>query len=215
MTTTSTLRSAAARNAALDPVPVQRRTPGIRPARPLRTPAAAAACPIEVRALRSGARALADALTGIALDAPCDRHRQRAVRDLVRLVLGGVRTAADRFGSADVTAAAVRVRQALPTFLHDVSAGAPSLALACIALADRLDEEAAVAPTHDHGPRACPLLRERVTTGLAAGTVVSWLLDAASPAERSALVREGSWRLRWALRVREDRYLRTVDLVRG
>jgi len=223
MTTTLTARPAAAPVSEPDPAPVRLRTAdvrtaGVRPARPLRTPVAAAACPIEMRALRTGARTLADALTGIALDAPCDRERQRAVRDLVRLVLGGVRAAGERLDDGGIAAAAARVREALPTFVHDVSAGAPALALACLALADRLDEVAAVTATHDHGWRACPLVcerRARAATGLPARAVVPWFLDAASPAERVALVRDGSRGLRWALRLGETRYRRIVELVRG
>ncbi|MGY1742225.1 MULTISPECIES: hypothetical protein [unclassified Blastococcus] len=214
MTTTLTARPTAP-DVVLDRAPLPPRPAAAAPARPTRGPAAAAACPIEVRALRSGARVLADALTGIALDDPCDRGRQRAVRDLTRLVLAGVGAAAGRLADDAVRAAAEEVRAALPTFAHDVSAGAPALALACAALADRLD--AVEVPAHDHGWRASPLVCERrfrAGTGRARA-VVPWFLDAASPAERMTAVRDGSWRLRLALRLGEDRHRRTVELVRG
>lgn len=220
MTTTLTARPAAPPNVVLDLPAVHPASgdvrPAVRPSGP--APTAAALCPIELRALRCGARVLADALTGIALDAPCDRERQRAVRDLTRIVLGGVRAAAERLGDADVDAAAARVAEALPTFRHDVSAGAPALAMACAALADRLDARAADVAAHEHGWRASPLLcerRVRAAAGLPARSVVPWLLDAARPDERMTLVRDGSRRLRWALRSGEERYLRTVALVRG
>jgi hypothetical protein len=123
-----------------------------RPVRPLRTPAVAAACPIEQHALRTGARTLADALTGIAWDAPCDRARQRAVLALGRLVLDGVRSADAHRADDGVRAAADAVRAAQPTFAHDVSAGAPGLAMAWGALADRLDAVAARVPAERTTP---------------------------------------------------------------
>ncbi|WP_409330122.1 hypothetical protein [Trujillonella humicola] len=212
MTTTLTARPDAPPAVVPDAAPA-------RPAgRPATAPPAAALCPIELRALRSGARLLADALTGIALDDPCDRDRQRAVREVARLVLGGVHAAAGRLADGDVDAAAVRVRAALATFGHDVSAGAPALAMACTALADRLDALAASGAGHEHGWRASPLVcerRVRAAAGLPARSVVPWFLDAARADERMALVRDGSSRLRLALRSGEERHRRTVALVRG
>lgn len=220
MTTTLTARPAAPPNVVLD-LPAVRPASGdvrsaVHPAGA--TPSAAALCPIELRALRCGARVLADALTGVALDAPCDRDRQRAICDLARVVTGGVRAATDRLADMDVDAAAAGVREALPTFRHDVSAGAPALAMAFGALADRLDARAADVVPHEHGWRASPLVCERrlrTAAGLPARSVVPWFLDAARPDERMVLVRDGSSWLRRALRSGESRYLRTVELVRG
>ncbi|SEP30223.1 hypothetical protein [Trujillonella endophytica] len=193
------------------------RHPGVRPARPLRPPPAAAACPIELRALRTGARTLAGALTGIALDAPCDRARQRAVLAYSRLVLRGLRGADARLADDGVRTATGAVRAALPTFAHDVSAGAPVLAMAWTALADRLDAVVPGVPVHDHGWRSSPLVCERRFRAGAgpARALVPWFLDAAGPAERMTVVRDASRRVRWALRLGEGRHARTMDLVRA
>ncbi len=217
MTTTLT-----ARPARLAPTVVAE-LPATAPVLPPRLPAVrpstgpAAACPIELRALHTGACTLAVALTGIALDAPCDGERQRAVRDLTRLLLAGLDGTGDRLADDGVRAAAAAVRQALPVFVHDVSAGAPALATACAVLADRLDARAAGLPAHDHGRHASPLsCQQRLHAEVGrARAVVPWFLDAATPAERAAVVSGAPRRVRRALRLGEDRYLRTVALVRG
>ncbi|MGY1745299.1 hypothetical protein [Blastococcus sp. SYSU D00695] len=186
------------------------------PARPA-SPRTAPACPIELRALRSTARALADAVTGIALDAPCDRARQAAVGELALLLLAGTGGAGGRLG-ADVTPAAARVAAALPTFAADVSAGAPALAMACADLAGRLEAAAVRVPAHEHGPQEPPLAclrRLAAAAGLPSRVAAPWFLEAAGPAERVAVVHQAPLRVRRALRRGEDRHLRVVGLVRG
>ncbi len=221
MTTSLTARPVPAPNVVADlPAAVPAAFPAPRcdtGVRPLRTPFPADVCPIELRALRTGARTLADALIGIALDAPCDRQRQGAVVDLARLVLGGVRSTAGRVADDAVFAAATAAREALPAFAHDISAGAPLLAMATTALADVLDERATDLPVHEHSWRASPLVcRRRFAPDAGpAHAVLPWFLDSADPAERVALVQGASLRARWALRLGDERYLRTVELVRG
>ncbi|WP_139245664.1 hypothetical protein [Geodermatophilus amargosae] len=134
------------------------------------------------RALRSGTRVVADALTGIAFDEPCCPVRQRelvrwttrvlaevrahaALRRgleaaLSQVVLPGAPDLRRAGGDAALDSALARARQALPLFARDVSAGAPALALALTGLADlvatRLDaEEDGVLPLVDeHVPAA-------------------------------------------------------------
>jgi hypothetical protein len=135
------------------------------------------------RALRTGTRVVADALTGIAFDEPCCPVRQRelvrwttrvlaevrahaALRRgfeaaLSRVVLpGGAPDLRRAGGDAALDSALARARQALPLFARDVSAGAPALALTLAELADlvaaRLDaEEDGVLPLVDeHVPAA-------------------------------------------------------------
>jgi hypothetical protein len=134
------------------------------------------------RALRSGTRVVADALTGIAFDEPCCPVRQRelvrwttrvlaevrahaALRRgleaaLSRVVLPGTPDLRRAGGDAALDSALARARQALPLFARDVSAGAPALALALTGLADlvatRLDaEEDGVLPlVEEHVPAA-------------------------------------------------------------
>jgi hypothetical protein len=135
------------------------------------------------RALRSGTRVVADALTGIAFDEPCCPVRQRELVRWTTRVLAEVRAhaalrrgleaALSRVvlpggspdprragGDAALDSALARARQALPLFARDVSAGAPALAVALTDLADlvaaRLDaEEDGVLPLVDeHVPAA-------------------------------------------------------------
>jgi hypothetical protein len=126
------------------------------------------------RALRSGTRLAAEALTGIAFDEPCDPVRQRELVRWTAGVLAEVRAhaalrreleaAVSRAvlpgrgpdlrrpgGDADLDAALARSRQALVLFAREVGAGAPLLAVALTELAAlvaaRLDaEEAGVLP---------------------------------------------------------------------
>ncbi|MGY1684657.1 hypothetical protein ACI8AK_03590 [Geodermatophilus sp. SYSU D00867] len=129
------------------------------------------------RALRSGTRVVAEALTGIAFDESCCPERQRELVRWTSGVLAEVRAhavlrrrleaAVSRVvlpgggpdvrrpgGDAALDEALTRAVLALPLFARDVSAGAPALALALTDLADlvaaRLDaEEAVVLPLVD------------------------------------------------------------------
>ncbi|MGY1813901.1 hypothetical protein [Blastococcus sp. SYSU D00820] len=187
-------------------------------ARPPVTTTVADACPVELRALRGEVRTLADAVTGIVFDAPCCPARQQAVEAFAQGVLAAVRGSADRHDDVPVHTAAVRAAEALPLFGADVSAGAPHLARALADLADLLDARAAVAGTgHEHGHRVSLVDCERRFRSAAGSALfgVPWFLDAASPAERVLLIGTAPRRLRWLLRLGEDRWLRLRDAVRG
>jgi hemerythrin-like domain-containing protein len=122
------------------------------------------------RALRSGARLLADAVTGIAEGRPCSRERQRAVvtfslsvlheitchhqredDTLWPVIVASVRGAGgdpvDLAGLADDHAvlhkALDRAHEALPHFARDAQEGTPLLAPVLAELADLLDEHIA------------------------------------------------------------------------
>ncbi|MGY1717122.1 hypothetical protein ACI78R_21870 [Geodermatophilus sp. SYSU D01106] len=120
------------------------------------------------RALRSGLRIAGRAVTGVALDDPCDPARQRELvrwtagvlvevrahaalrRELEaavsRAVLPGVghdRSAASDAGTASdaaLDASLARARRALLVFARDASAGAPLLAVALTELAALVDD---------------------------------------------------------------------------
>ena len=134
------------------------------------------------RALRSGLRLAAGAVTGVALDDPCDAARQRELvrwtagvlvevrahaalhreleAALSRAVLPGAGAPAGGTGSdAALDATLARARRALLVFARDASAGAPLLAVALTELTglvdDRLDaEEAGLLPLVHHVPAA-------------------------------------------------------------
>ncbi|MGY1651943.1 hypothetical protein [Geodermatophilus sp. SYSU D01119] len=134
------------------------------------------------RALRSGLRLAGRAVTGVALDDPCDPARQRELvrwtagvlvevrahaalrRELEaavsRAVLPGAPGGADTASDAALDASLARARRALLVFARDASAGAPHLAVALTELTalvdDRLEaEEAGVLPLVDaHVPAA-------------------------------------------------------------
>ncbi|MGY1704063.1 hypothetical protein ACI79C_05775 [Geodermatophilus sp. SYSU D00697] len=179
-------------------------------------PAAAhsAGCPVERRALRSGARDLAAALTGIAFDAPCCPRRQRALAACSAGVRTTVRAVGDRDEDLPLLAACGTVAAAEPLFAADVSAGAPVLARAWSTVADLLGGDPA--GSHDHAPgdllRCARRFRSAAGSALVA---VPWFLDACSPRERVEVVMAAPRRLRLALRLGEDRWLARRDAVRA
>ena len=118
------------------------------------------------RALRDGARTLADATTGIASGAPCSRDRQRAIVQYALAVLHEitchhereddvlwpviVASAGDAVDLAPLSedhtvlhTVLARAAAALPPFARDAGTGAPLLAPVCTELADLLDEHIA------------------------------------------------------------------------
>jgi hypothetical protein len=166
-------------------------------------------CPVERRALRSGAQDLAAALTGVAFDAPCRPERQRALLVFSAGVLRGVRgTATD----AELLAACEAVEAATPLFAADISAGAPRLAGAWTLVAELL--AGAAGEPHEHGDLVECERRFRAAAGTA-GFVVPWFLDACSSRERVELVRTAPRRVRLALRLAEDGWLALRDAVRA
>jgi hemerythrin-like domain-containing protein len=135
------------------------------------------------RALRSGARMLADATTGIASGAPCSRERQRAIVQVSLAVLHEisrhhereddvlwpviVASAGDGDGvdldplSDDHTVLHTvlqRAAEALPQFARDAVTGAPLLAPVLTELADLLDEHIA-----EEEAELFPVIREHVS----------------------------------------------------
>ncbi|NEK58990.1 hypothetical protein GCU56_14050 [Geodermatophilus sabuli] len=199
----------------LAPVPDTALSPvlAVRPSPARRPPATG--CPIERRALRAGARDLAAALTGIALDDPCCRRRQRAVLASSATVVRTAGAVARRTGDGALGAARGAVTAATPVFAADVSAGAPALALAWTALADALDGVPA-GGGHDHPSGELLRCEHRFRTAVGTALVaVPWFLDACSPRERRDLVLAAPRRLRLALRQGEDRWLARRDAVRA
>jgi hemerythrin-like domain-containing protein len=118
------------------------------------------------RALRSGARMLADATTGIASGAPCSRERQRAIVQVSLAVLHEITQHHEREDDVlwPVIVASAgdavdldplsddhtvlhkvleRAAEALPLFARDSATGAPLLAPVLTELADLLDEHIA------------------------------------------------------------------------
>jgi hypothetical protein len=169
---------------------------------------------VERRALRSGARDLAAALTGIAFDAPCCPRRQREVVGSSAAVLRTVRGVARRTDDLPLWTACDAVEEGAPLFASDISAGAPGLARAWSALADLLEEDAAGG--HDHAPGQLLRCERRFRSASGQALVaVPWFLDACSPRERVRLVRAAPRRVRVALRLGEDRWRARRDAVRG
>jgi hypothetical protein len=184
------------------------------PSAPSAPPATPSACPVERRALRSGARDLAVALTGVAFDAPCCPRRQREVVAFSAGVLRTARGVARRTDDLALGTACDAVEGAVPLFAADVSAGAPALARAWTDLADLLER----APAGRHGHAGGDLLRcERRFRSIAGRALfaVPWFLDACSPRERVRVVLAAPRRVRLALRLGEDRWLARRDAVRG
>jgi hypothetical protein len=184
--------------------------PAVRPAAV--HPAVAPACSVERRALAAGARDLADALTGIAFDEPCRPARQKAVLDFSAGVLRAVQAMATRTGEVTLHRACIAVAGATPVFAHDVSAGAPGLAGAWIALADQLDRPTA---EHDHDGEDLLACERRFRAAVPGTFAVPMFADACTPKERLELVRAAPRRVRLALRLAEDRWTRQRDAVRG
>jgi hemerythrin-like domain-containing protein len=139
------------------------------------------------RALRSGARLLADVVTGIAHDEPCTRARQRAIvhfslavlheitnhhrREddvlwpvIVASVQGTAGDAVDLDALSDdhveLHAVLQRAGRALPMFARDPSSGAPELGAVLTELADLLDEHIA-----QEEAQVFPVIRTHVSAG--------------------------------------------------
>ncbi|HEX2073329.1 MAG TPA: hypothetical protein VHF92_06055 [Geodermatophilus sp.] len=190
------------------------------PAPPPRSPAPArpAGCPVERRALRTAIRTLADAVTGIAFDAPCCPQRQRAIAGFAGAVLGTVRAVAVQRDDVPLSAAGAAAAEPVPLFARDVSAGSPGLARALTALADLLEQPSDPGAAHLHSPEdllRCAAAFRRAAGRRRAAFAVPWFLDACSPSERVQTMRAGGPGLRLALRLGEDRWLRRRDEVRG
>jgi hypothetical protein len=185
------------------------------PVRTPRTPAPAlSTCAVERRALGSAARVLAEALTGIAFDSPCCPARQKAILEFSAGVLRVAQGIATRTGEVALHRACRAVDHATPVFADDVSAGAPGLAGAWIALAELFPEPGA----GDSGHTADELLAcERRFRSIAGRTSfgVPWFADACSARERLLLVRSAPRRVQLTLRLTEDRWLDLRDAVRG
>ncbi len=176
------------------------------------------ACPVERRALATAARDLADALTGIAFDAPCCPSRQRAVVEFSAGVLRAVQAVATRTGHVTLHRACRAVELAAPVFAGGVSAGAPALAGAWIAVADLLEGSSgngAGAGGHDHSAAGLLACERRFRAAGPASFVVPWFADACTAAERVLLARNAPRRQRLALRLAEDRWLDRRAAVRG
>ncbi|MGY1642913.1 hypothetical protein ACI782_17555 [Geodermatophilus sp. SYSU D00703] len=181
---------------------------------PVSAPALPGGCPVERRALRSGARDLAVALTGIAFDAPCCPRRQREVVASSAGVLATVRAVAGRDEDLPLLAACATVAAGAPLFAAEVSAGAPGLVRAWTTVADLLEGDPAGA--HDHAPEDLLRCARRFTDAAGSALLgVPWFLDACAPHERVRLVRRAPRRVRLALRLGEDRWLARRDAVRA
>jgi hypothetical protein len=172
------------------------------------------ACPVERRALATAARDLADALTGIAFDAPCCPSRQRAVVEFSAGVLRGVQAVATRTGHVTLHRACRAVELAAPVFAGGASAGAPALAGAWIAVADLL-EGSSGASGHDHSAAGLLACERRFRAAGPASFVVPWFADGCTAGERVLLARNAPRRQRLALRLTEDRWLDRRAAVRG
>jgi hemerythrin-like domain-containing protein len=134
------------------------------------------------RALRSGARMLADATTGIATGEPCSRARQRAIVQVTLAVLHEiahhhqreddvlwpviVASAGDAVDLAPLSddhtelhKVLDRAAEALPPFARDADSGAPLLAPVLTELADLLDQHIA-----EEEAEVFPVIREHVSS---------------------------------------------------
>jgi hypothetical protein len=175
---------------------------------------ALSACPVEQRALATAARYLADALTGIAFDARCCAARQRAIAEFSAGVLRAAQGVATRTGHVTLHRACRAAELAAPVFARDVSAGAPALAGAWLALADLF--EAVAGAGHEHSAEDLPACERRFrTTAGGASFGTPWFADSCSPRERMVLARTAPLRVRIALRLAEDRWTARRDAVRS
>jgi hypothetical protein len=200
MTTTTRVRVPAPRTPDHDAFP---------PRRPRRAATALTDPALAARALRSGTRLAADALTGVALDDPCCPVRQR---DLVRFaagVLAEVRRHAGlrRPGDDALAAVLTLAERGLALFGREISAGAPVLAPVLADLADLVEArlDALAGPLPPAGRR---------TAGQAL-FALPWLLDACHPAELTAVLGTASRAERLALRLGARRYAAARDAVLG
>jgi hypothetical protein len=176
-------------------------------------PAPPSRCPIERRALHSGAADLATALTGIAFDAPCRPDRQRAILAFSAGVLRAVRGVAGRRDDETLRMACDRVVAATPLFASGISAGAPGLAGAWAGVADLL---AADGEPVDHTAGELLDCERRFRTAVGQASFgVPWFLDSCSPLERVRLIAVAPRCVRLALRLGEDGWLSLRDVVRG
>jgi hypothetical protein len=185
---------------------------------PVRIPGTAApassGCAVERRALGTAARELAEALTGIAFDSPCCPARQNAILEFSAGVLRMARGLATRTGEVALHRACRAVDHAMPVFAGGVSAGAPGLAGAWIALAELFP--ATDGTEADHTAEELLACERRFrATAVRASFGVPWFADACSPRERLLLVGASSRRQRLTLRLTEDRWLDLRDAVRG
>jgi hypothetical protein len=184
---------------------------------PVRTPPTVApapsGCAVERRAVGTAARDLAEGLTGIAFDAPCCPARQKAILEFSAGVLRLVQGIATRTGEVALHRACRAVDHAMPVFAGDVSAGAPGLAGAWIAVAELFPVTGAPSDHTAEELLACE--RRFRSTAVRASFGVPWFADACSPRERLLLARNAPRRLRLSLRLTEDRWLDLRDAVRG
>jgi hypothetical protein len=200
-TTTPSVRVPAPRTPAHDvlPAPVARATVSS-----LADPA------LTARALRSGTRLAADALTGIALDDPCGETRRRGLVRFTAGVVAEVRAAAGplRPGDADderLHAVLALAERGLALFAREVSAGAPVLALVLTELADLVEARPA-------GARPLPPTRRAPRQALFA---LPLLLDACHPAERAAVLANATRAERAVLRLGAPGHAAARDAVLG
>jgi hypothetical protein len=169
-------------------------------------------CAVERRALGSAARDLAEALTGIAFDAPCRPARQKAILDYSAGVLRAAQALATRTGEVTLHRACRAVEHATPVFAGGVSAGAPGLAGAWIAMAELFPVE----EVDDHTADELLACARRFRSSAGRATFgVPWFVDACTPRERLLLTRSAPRVVRLALRLGEDRWLDLRDAVRG
>ena len=171
-------------------------------------------CAVERRALGTAARDLAEALTGIAFDAPCCPSRQKAILAFSAGTLRLAQGLATRTGEVKLHRACRAVEHATPVFASDVSAGAPGLAGAWIALAELFpaDDEADA----DHTTEELLACQRRFQAAAGRASFgVPMFADACSPRERLLLARSASRRVRLTLRLAEDRWLDLRHAVRG
>ena len=171
-------------------------------------------CAVERRALGTAARDLAEALTGIAFDAPCCPSRQTAILAFSAGVLRLAQGIATRTGEVALHRACRAVDHATPLFANDVSAGAGGLAGAWIALAELFPATEEADDDHTAEELLACERRFQATVGRAAFGVPMFA-DACSPRERLLLVRSASRRTRLTLRLTEDGWLDLRDAVRG
>ena len=185
---------------------------------PVRTPRitapAPSGCAVERRALGTAARDLAEALTGIAFDAPCCPARQKAILEFSAGVLRLAQGIATRTGEVALHRACRAVDHAMPVFADDVSAGAPGLAGAWIALAELFPTTEGADADHT-GEELLACERRFRSTAIRTSFALPWFADACSPRERLLLIRSASRRLRLTVRFTEDRWLDLRDAVRG
>lgn len=180
-------------------------------------PTPSTTCSVERRAVGTAAGDLAQALTGIAFDSPCCPERQKAILEFSAGVLRLGQGIATRTGEVALHRACRAVGHATTVFADDVSAGAPGLAGAWIALAELFahDGDSADHPADHTAEELLACERRFRATAVRASFGVPWFADSCTPRERLLLARSASRRVRLALRLAEDRWLDLRDAVRG